>query len=50
MLCNLSSFGSPAVMVLKGKLSVWGFEGCQVSWSPASLCVLIVDRPPVMPV
>jgi len=50
MLQNFSSFGSPEVTFMKGKLSVWGFEGCRVSRSPAILCVLIVDHPPEMPV
>ena len=39
MLHKFSSFGSPAVAFVKGELSVWGFEGCQVSWSPDMLCV-----------
>jgi len=39
ILHNFSSFGSPAVVFVKGKLSVRGFEGCQVLWSPDMLCV-----------
>jgi len=32
---NCYSVGSRAVMFVKGKLSVQGFEGCQASGSPA---------------
>ena len=38
-----------AVVFVKGKLSVRGFEGRRVSWSPTILCVLIVDCPPGVP-
>jgi hypothetical protein len=40
MLHNFSSFGSPTVAFVKGKLSVRGFEGCQVLWSPNMLVCL----------
>jgi hypothetical protein len=35
--CNCSSVGSPSVVLLKGKLSVQGFEGCQSPGSPPLL-------------
>jgi len=35
--CNCSSVGSPSVVLVKGKLSVQGFEGCQAPWSPTLL-------------
>ena len=37
-LCNCSSVGSPAVVFVKGKLCVQGFEGCRTSGSPAVQC------------
>ena len=35
---NSSSADSPAMLLMGGKLSVWGFEGCDTSGSPAMLC------------
>jgi hypothetical protein len=33
-----SSADSPAVMLMEGKLSLRGLEGCESSGSPAMLC------------
>jgi hypothetical protein len=33
-----SSVGNPAVLLVEGKLSDHGFEGCETSGSPAMLC------------
>jgi hypothetical protein len=35
---DCSSVGSPSAVLVKGKLSVQGFEGCQASWSTAMQC------------
>jgi hypothetical protein len=40
MLHNLSSFGSPAIELLKGKLFVWGFEGCHKSRGHSPFCMV----------
>jgi len=36
---NSSSPGSPAMLCVEGKLSVWGFKGCETSVLPVVLCV-----------
>ena len=49
--CNCSSVGSPSVVLVKGKLSVQGFEGCQAPGSPTmpnGSCT--VDHPLEVPV
>jgi hypothetical protein len=38
MLHSCSSVGSPWLVLVKGKLSVQDFEGCQASGSPALQC------------
>jgi hypothetical protein len=44
---NCSSVGSPAVTLVKGKLSVEGFEGCEACVSTTMPCGSeIVDHPP----
>jgi len=43
---NFSSVGSPAVALMKGKMSVQGFERCQASGSPTMKCG---DHPPGVP-
>jgi hypothetical protein len=35
---NSSSAGSPAVLLMEGKQSVWGFKGCETLGPPAMLC------------
>jgi hypothetical protein len=49
--CTCSSVGSPSVILVKGKLSVQGFEGCQAPGSPTmpnGSCT--VDHPLEVPV
>jgi hypothetical protein len=49
--CKCSSVGSPGVELVKGKLSVQGFRGCQASGSLTMWCRLYtVDHPPGVPV
>jgi hypothetical protein len=48
---NCSSVGFPAVALVKGKLSVWSFEGCQSSGSQAMHCgSYAVDHPQGVPI
>jgi hypothetical protein len=50
MTCDCSSVGSPSVVLVKGKLSVQGLEGCQ-RWLPTILNgSWTVDHPQEVPV